>query len=85
MNTRETFMKGILIPAEGEKMFVERLSKRITNKLVAELLIMLEEIESNNKNCTKIEWWDFDVDKMEVFGEFEHGVKFREKLILGGE
>lgn len=64
---------------------IQSLSIGITNKLINEIMIKLDEIESTNKNRTKIVKWDFDVDKMEVFGEFEYGVKFRRKIKLGGE
>lgn len=64
---------------------IESLSIEITAKLISKIVLKLNELEMTNKNRTKIVKWDFDVDKMLLFGEFEYGVKFEEKIVLGGE
>ena len=61
---------------------IKDLSIKITSKLVSAIILKLNELEMTNKNCTKIVKWDFDVDNMLLFGEFEYGVKFEEKIEL---
>ena len=68
-----------------EEKELKDLSIKITAKLISKIVLKLNELKSKNKNNTKIVSWDFDTDTMEVFGEFEYGVKFREKILLGGE
>ena len=68
-----------------EEKELKDLSIKITAKLISKIVLKLNELELKNKNKTKIVSWDFDTDTMEVFGEFEYGVKFREKILLGGE
>ena len=68
-----------------EEKELKDLSIKITAKLISKIVLKLNELELKNKNNTKIVSWDFDTDTMEVFGEFEYGVKFREKILLGGE
>lgn len=64
-----------------EEKDIEKLSKMITDKIVSEILLKLNELETLTGE--EIDSWNFDDENMIVFGEFKDGNYFERKI--GGE
>ena len=64
----------------AQEMFIKGLSAKITSKIITKIILELEELEANNKS--EIISWGFDVDKMNLYGEFENGLKFEKEIEL---
>ena len=57
---------------------IEEISSMITKKIVLKIVMKLDEIEA--KENKKIKIWNYDDENLIIFGEFEDGEEFSEKI-----